>query len=593
VYTVLSAFLALLASSVSAAQGVLPKIQDLTGPPHGTWGEEIVLRYDIASSADAPAANAELLLVLRRRDGNGNGTEVLLDRAGVGRSGLCTSVRLPKPPDRHGNADGDFDIDLRYLASDGRGAVTIASHPIHIETRDRWGRIDGRYVPRNYDLIAANSAPARTSPDWLVQTGIRHAREDCSWGEFESEDGKWSEKAFGPESRFGSLLLQHRKYDMTALPVILAIPPWAQARGPDGKPMGDGGPPADPERFAAFVDKVVGYYSKAPYSQQDWQIWNEASGTTNTGFWSGGSWENYVNTIHNPAARAIRKHYVDLNGNGKEDPGERCRVVYGGFPCSNWNDGSYVNVLDINGCGDLTDILDGHYMQGLRWFEREWSGKVYQKWMATGKTQGCWLTEEGYDMAVQPLWTPLTYFQDLGWALNRNWNHKDKYRNYFFHYYAAQEKQGFYWSGPEPRWPNGHSIRTLMKVTRGDLSFPGAGRTIETENGTLTYSSSHQSYPPILCGGRLVMIFRPDREDADGVARVSVRLKPSEEVKAVRRTTLVKGIESPLEFRVAGGLLRFDVPWKKVALTEREIDDPLSPHCYITVECARPIESCD
>ena len=29
----------------------------------------------------------------------------------------------------------------------------------------------------------------------------------------------------------------------------------------------------------------------------------------------------------------------------------------------------------------MTDVLDAHYVQGLRWFERGWSGNVYETWM--------------------------------------------------------------------------------------------------------------------------------------------------------------------------------------------------------------------
>ena len=591
---VCSTLVALAVLCVAAARNdQSPRIHGIDGPPHATWGSTIRCRIRWVHAVGDEMPSGKLSWSLIRRS-----TQEALAEAPEGfdlaprlTDSFCiedVSITLPAAPDPLGNLDGDFDIVFTYDPGAGEGVQLVPAHPVHIETRDHRGRAKGRYTPRNCDLFAANAAPVPTSADWLIQTGIRHAREDCSWSEFEPEDGRWNDEAFASEGRFGSLLIQARKYDMTALPMLSGIPEWAQTIDANGKSLGGWGPPAEADRWAAFVDRVVGHFSQPPYLQQYWQVWNEAPAHP---FWPQSvPLEDYVRKVHLPAARAIRRHYVDLNRNGKKDVGERCRVVWGGWPSTHWQNGLYAKALRINDCGALTDVLDAHYVQGLRWYERRaWSGDVYNTWVAKGSAIGCWQTEMGWSIAEPAAWLPRTFFQDIGWALAHNWNHKDKYRNYFFHYYAAQPSRGFYWNSPEPKWPNGYSIRTLMKLTRGDLALPGPGRLIRGENATAHYADSvgHLNLRPILAGGRLLFVFWPHTWDADGTARFEIALKPSESPKSVARVTHVKGTETAVPFDLRDGLLHFVVPWAKTAPTEEEIDRPLSPYCYIVVECSR------
>ncbi len=195
----------------------------------------------------------------------------------------------------------------------------------------------------------------------------------------------------------------------------------------------------------------------------------------------------------------------------------------------------------------------------------------------------------GWGLGTPPHWLPYTFFQDLGWALGHQWDRKDKYRDYFFHYYAAQGGHGFYWSSPEPKWPNGYSIRTLMQVTRGDLALPGAGRVIQAENGSASYSDVHNTVIPILAGGRLVFIFWPGSEAKPGVAHFKIKLKADEIVKRVQRISLVKGNTSSIDFTTSEGMLLFDLPWEPAKATEDQFDSPLSPFCYVVVRCEAPM----
>jgi len=569
----------------------------LEGPAQARWGSKITIVALIENSGGVATRRQKLNVALRDRREPKSAwrafSKIKVRTVCQGaKVAVGYSLTLPSAPDPSGNLDGDYDIALFAAGSNSSAKPVCPPHPIHLETRDARGRIHGVYVPRNYDLVAAQASPARTGPEWLIQTGIRHSRHEVVWSSFEPEEGKWNEQAFGPESPLGSLILQERIYDKTILPLFLGTAPWAYPTGPDGKKLKGNQPAADPTKWAAFVDRVVAYYCKAPYLQQDWQIWNEASGTVDTGFWSGGSWENYINKVHNPAAEAIHKHYVDLNGNGRQDPGERCRVVYGGFPCSNRKDASYAKVLEINGAGQLADILDAHYMQGLRWFQDEkMSGNVYDKWVATGRVQGCWQTEDGWEFSADPTWTPRFYFGDFHWALAHNWSHKDKYKDFFFHYYAAQPNLGFYWSGDAPKWPNGYAIRTLMRITRGDLAPVGHGRSLHMWNNDKPVDHPAELCKPILAGGRLVLHFSKPADTASGNAKFEIALKARDHVKAVTRTTVVKGVECAVRFATTRHTLRFELPWQAVEKSEAGMEDPKSPWAYITVECIRPIKT--
>lgn len=548
---------------------------NVTGPAQAQWGSTIVCQ--VASPIKEPGGQWTWRLKHRGQDDIWAQGDVPQPQETTA-AGIRLTLKLPAAPDPVGNADGDFDLSFTVMAHDQQIELGPA-HPIHIETRDHNGRIAGRYVPRNYDLFAATSGPAEINPDWLTKNGLRHGRRDASWGTFELEDGKWEPKAFEKLER---ILTLARRYDMTVLPILAGAPDWASY---DDK--GGWKPAKDPQRWAAFVDRVVEHFSKAPYYQRHWQVWNEAPANP---FWpTDVSLETYIQKVHNPAARAIRKHYADLNGNGERDEGEQCLVVYGGWPCSHWQGGQYAKALETNGCGELTDILDAHYVQGLRWFERAWSGNVYQTWMKSGKAKGCWQTEMGWSLATGPHWLPYTFFQEIGWALSHEWDRKDKYRDYFFHYYAAQPNHGLYWSGPEPKWPNGYSIRTLMQVTRGDLALPGPGRVIEAENGSASYSDVHKTVVPILAGGRLVFIFWPGSETKPGVAHFKIHLKAGEVVKQVTRISLAKGNTSSIDFTAADDVLQFDLPWKPAKATEDQFDGPLSPFCYVVVECEAPM----
>lgn len=169
-------------------------------------------------------------------------------------------------------------------------------------------------------------------------------------------------------------------------------------------------PPRDSAKWAAIVEKTVAHFSKPPYDVRYFQIWNEATPLTGP-FWNG-SIERYVDEVHIPAAKAIRKH------GGK--------VVWGGWPDCNTL-AEYDEALAYHDAWKVTDILDVHYLYPAA-FEYLW-----RKWVNTGKCEGIWMTEIG-DSAHGTDIIPNQYPRMIYWALNHGWSKDDpdKYKVFFF-----------------------------------------------------------------------------------------------------------------------------------------------------------------
>ncbi len=551
-----------------------PVAVTVEGPAHARWGDRVSLR--LASDDPIPTPRRCLASLTHRSTGAPAWARLPVTERRTEQSGnqpIFMQVRLPKAPDALGNQDGDFDLTLHVNSGTAnyRGA-----YPIHIETRDADGRIRGKYTPRITDLIGANSAPARTTPEWLIETGIRHSREHCGWSEFQPQPNRWNEAALAPDSRFSTLILQARRYYMTILPLLCDIPEWAQMRDAEGKPLGGWGPPADPRQWESFVDRVVGHYSQPPYNQQDWQVWNEAQ--MNTGFWSGADMEQFIRTVYIPAARAIRRHYVDQNCNGREDPGERCRVVYGGYPCAFFNDGSYARVLRIENAGAWTDILDAHYMNGFDWFKnRQQSGDVYTEWHVKGPASGLWLTEEGDTFSADPVWLPTTFSRLPVWALHHSWSQPFQYRVFYFHYYMAQPQMGFLWDG-QRKWPNGYAIRTYMHLMRGDLALPDKARMVQV--------SDNLDHCALMTGGRLTLCVWARQLDKSGEATVQCRLLPGETMRSVRRLSVIEGSSLPVSEQRRNGRVTITWQYAPIDRSPAGMESPLVPIQYLVLEFA-------
>ena len=169
-------------------------------------------------------------------------------------------------------------------------------------------------------------------------------------------------------------------------------------------------PPRDPAKWAAIIEKTVAHFAKPPYNVEYFQIWNEATPLTGP-FWNA-SIERYVDEVHIPAAKVIRKHGAN--------------VVWGGWPDCN-SLAEYDQALEYHNAWKYTDILDVHYLYPAA-FERLW-----RKYVKTRKCEGIWMTEIG-DSAHQTDIIPNQYPRMIYWALNHGWsdNDPDKYKVFFF-----------------------------------------------------------------------------------------------------------------------------------------------------------------
>jgi hypothetical protein len=190
---------------------------------------------------------------------------------------------------------------------------------------------------------------------------------------------------------------------------------------------------------------LLGYkrYSTPPFNLKYFQIWNEAAGPLSGGdpqatFWHGPNFhrdprraapyqqamQDYVERIHLPAARIIRKYGA--------------YIVYGGWPDQGGLDNyctwlEYTSPVQRTRMIDWVDYLDIHYL-GTGDMET-----LYQRYVAKGKARGIWQTEIGDRYMADPHYLPTFYFDLAVWALGRAWDDPDKYVAMIYH-----------WDGTEP-----------------------------------------------------------------------------------------------------------------------------------------------
>ncbi len=176
-------------------------------------------------------------------------------------------------------------------------------------------------------------------------------------------------------------------------------------------------PPENVGDWERFVEHVVAFLAKPPYNVRFFQPWNEAHDQF-TGFWCGGL-DEYMKTIHLPAARIIRKY------GGK--------VVYGGYPCC----GSLkrlLQVCDQYHAWDTLDVLDVHYMPLSAW------AYLYPRVIETHKADGLWQTEVGFTR--NPAWVPNDFPRFFHWAITHRWA-TDRYRIFQFAYWSPDDPKAY------------------------------------------------------------------------------------------------------------------------------------------------------
>lgn len=252
--------------------------------------------------------------------------------------------------------------------------------------------------------------------------------------------------------------------------------------------------PVDETVWTGYVNAVVSRYSVAPYNVKYFQIWNEASGAQYTSaqasFWQGpadpgnnvydNALQDYMNTIHIPAAQIIRSYGA--------------YVVYGGWPDSapiqySSSQGSYVQWLEtpstVYGTTllDWTDYLDTHYynVSDMQY--------LYNRYWGTGKIKGVWQSEIGYTDMENTNYVAQFYFQMAAWALQSNWSDPNQYVAMI---YSSSGAQSFMPINQSTNALNtsGQSLVTLHSVLSGALSaFTNAVTYSSGASGTAIYNN--------------------------------------------------------------------------------------------------------
>lgn len=277
---------------------------------------------------------------------------------------------------------------------------------------------------------------------------LSHIRADLAW-QWLQPDGpdQWKQEVLDD---FGKTVLHNRAHGVQTLPILEYSVAWAARKTswsyvsygrlreiaaydpshPDyrdkivtdiqtgerteGKFTGLAKSPPEREPWENYVERVVSFLSKAPYNVEYFQIWNEAN-TKATGFWDG-DMDLYMESVHLPAAKIIRKH--------------GCQVVYGGYP-SNGTMGEYLGVLDKYNAWHNLDVLSIHYFPLSAW------EYLYDRVKHKDRKLGIWQTEFGYTTSKS--WVPNNYPRFFHWALTHDWQ-PDRYRIYQFAYGCSSNK---------------------------------------------------------------------------------------------------------------------------------------------------------
>ncbi|WP_094780907.1 hypothetical protein [Paraburkholderia ribeironis] len=322
------------------------------------------------------------------------------------------------------------------------------------------------------EMIGANgwAASATDIAIWR-EMGISWGREAVGPGQPNSpNDPMRVDKTGGAGADLPSILIRNNRNGIQSLLLLAYTAKWNAMVPGDTKSA-----PVDVDAWTRYVDAVVRTYSAPPFNVRHFQVWNEAAGALSGGlpqstFWHGPSlnadgkglglyeraMQDYVERIHIPAARAIRKHHA--------------YVVYGGWPDQGGVD-NYIKWLEYRSpvfnerMLDWVDYIDIHYMSVKD------LDPLYEKYVKQGPARGVWQTEIGFTYMEDPHYLPRYFFDFAVWALKRDWNDPDKFVSMIYHWDGYQP---FILTHPGPPKrtfnPSGRSLIVLRKTVGGPLS---------------------------------------------------------------------------------------------------------------------------
>ncbi|WP_408226509.1 MULTISPECIES: hypothetical protein [Paraburkholderia] len=324
------------------------------------------------------------------------------------------------------------------------------------------------------DLIGSNGWPgsAHDVAMWK-EMGISWARGPVGPGQAHSASDPMRVDKTGNnnESDLPPIIIQDNRNGIKTLLMLAYTPLWNASVPRDSKSA-----PVDVKAWERYVEAVVRKYRAPPYNLRFFQIWNEAAGKLSGGspqasFWHGAArpgvgddldapyeraMQDYVEKIHIPAARIIRRYGA--------------YVVYGGWPdqggletLSQWLE--YRSPRYNQRMLDCVDYLDTHYLpvKDLDY--------LYARYVKQGPARGLWQTEIGDRYMMDDHYLPRYFFDLAVWALDRNWDDANKYVSMVYHW-DGYEPFRLTHRGPPARTYNvsGRSLIVLNQTVGGVLS---------------------------------------------------------------------------------------------------------------------------
>jgi hypothetical protein len=355
----------------------------------------------------------------------------------------------------------------------------------------------GAGTRRISQLIGANGWPM-TSADiamWKAM-GITWGRDSVGPGQRHSPDDPVEVDKTGAafDHDLPPAILQNDRNGIHSLLLLGYTPKWNASVPGDGLSA-----PKDDSVWTRYVETVVRTYVAPPYNVRHFQIWNEAAGPLTGGaaqatFWHGGkhlaaqraqhaqpapydrAMQDYVELVHVPAARIVRKH----GG----------YVVYGGWPDQGGLE-TYMKWLEYRSpvvnarMIDWVDYLDTHYL-GI-----EALTPLYERYVANGPARGIWQTEIGDRYMMDPHYLPMYFFKFAVWALDHEWDDPMKYVSMVYHWDGFEPYRLTHRGNPRTYNVSGRSLVVLNRTVSGALArFDGHLAFDESASGLALRSGS-------------------------------------------------------------------------------------------------------
>ncbi len=248
------------------------------------------------------------------------------------------------------------------------------------------------FTPCLADFLGSVYAPPAELQGKLGLGMVRLSQES-DWNAVEPAPGEWR------FARLDQAVLDLHERGLEVLLMLGYTATWASS-APDGKGTA---PPKRVADWERYVETLVARYSRPPFNVKFFQPWNEPKWSTPTGFWTG-SGEQFVDSIHIPAARIIRRYGA--------------KVVFGGWPIN--NAGDLERVLNYHDCWRWVDVIDVHY------YPTSVYQQLWEQYLSKGKCEGLWQSEIGF--LDFPNYLPNAYLRILYWALGHDWDTAYKYR---------------------------------------------------------------------------------------------------------------------------------------------------------------------